>query len=1045
MSRNNRLSSNFVLFGVSGCFLLSGFAALLYQTAWLRQFSITFGTSEVAIAAVLAAYMAGLGAGAWIAAKFIHRITRPILAYGVLEGGIALTALAVPFMLSAAQSLLVALMGGLDYLPNAEGLTQTAYYLFASFLILALPTSLMGATLPLLIRHVVESEQELGKKVALLYAINTGGAVLGTIAAGFYFLPTVGLQATVWVGVFANAFVFVLAAWLSSHSSINTQARKTILPAPMSTSLHWIMPVMMLSGVASFAYEVLWTRVINHALGGTVYAFATMLATFLTGIALGGLIAGRFADNRETASRAFVWCQILVGGLSAVLYLWLENYTPLGTGIRANASLIATVMLPATLFIGATFPLAVRILSVEASDASSASGQIYAWNTAGAIIGAVLAGYFIIPALGFHGTIVVLVTTNLLLATFVAFKSESQPPFTFALALASVVAAVTFRPGIPFNLIDTSVVDDGRGGNQLFYAVGRSSTVLMKQSEGYFYLRTNGLPEAFIEPKGAPPMRHSQKWLTALPALARPDAESMLVVGLGGGVALEGVPPHITSVDVVELESLVTEANSVIGAARRFNPLDDQRVNIVTNDARNALLLSDKAFDIIVSQPSHPWTAGASHLYTSEFIALAKQHLSRNGVFLQWINSVFVDEALLKTLTATLLDQFDNVRLYQPAPTIVMFLASDHNLNVEQVASSKHGGLTQFTKHYESIGISSVEDLLVSLTLDEAGTKSFARSAAINTDNDNRLALHSQAGTSGLQYADLLKTTASLDPLLDVDSAIRTDLPDISYTYIAERMIYGGFAERASLLVPTLSPPSLALTVDALGLRYAGKSELSERVLTAAADLDKASPQTKYALVWPYLGRLASQSAPREISQVADSLGGSARAVLDGWELGAQRKWTALARLDPSLALAKPTDAWYPEAVKLRADWRIQGTRSAEASREALGILDKALISNALTDLLVIRAAATLRQKDTQAFIETAYAVSKQMSIKLQRIKSDGAQLSRREWNTMLQRARGFEQQLRKASSGRHEARANEVQQGFEALRQTLESHRPAQ
>ena len=204
-----------VLLGVGICFLLSGFAALLYQTVWLRQFSLAFGTSELAVATVLAAYMAGLAAGAAVAGRYVARVRRPVLVYGVLEAAIALSALAVPLLLGLASALYVGALGNRPAPPDAAALGQPAFYLCVAFAVLAIPTGLMGATLPLLTRHAVTSDREVGPRVALLYATNTAGAVLGALVTGFALLPALGLVKTVWVGVGINALVFLVAAWLS--------------------------------------------------------------------------------------------------------------------------------------------------------------------------------------------------------------------------------------------------------------------------------------------------------------------------------------------------------------------------------------------------------------------------------------------------------------------------------------------------------------------------------------------------------------------------------------------------------------------------------------------------------------------------------------------------------------------------------------------------------------------------------------------------------------------------------------------------------------
>ena len=212
-----------VFLAVLACFALSGFAGLLYQTAWMRQFSVVFGTSELAVVAVLASYMAGLAAGAAAAARWIRRVRRPVLVYGLLELGIAVSALLVPLALRAARGVYVWLFGGRPELPEAGLVTHWIFFLIASFLILSVPTVCMGATLPLLTRHVVRRPDQIGRRVGLLYATNTAGAVAGTLTAAFVLLPRVGLQTTVWAGVGVNLLVFVIAVWIGPSQAFQSK------------------------------------------------------------------------------------------------------------------------------------------------------------------------------------------------------------------------------------------------------------------------------------------------------------------------------------------------------------------------------------------------------------------------------------------------------------------------------------------------------------------------------------------------------------------------------------------------------------------------------------------------------------------------------------------------------------------------------------------------------------------------------------------------------------------------------------------------------
>ncbi|MGD8325022.1 MAG: spermidine synthase, partial [Gammaproteobacteria bacterium] len=357
-----------------GCFFLSGLAALIYQTAWLRQFSLVFGTSELAVATVLAAYMSGLALGAGLAARFAGRITRPVLVYGLLEAGIALSALAVPLLLLLADWLYASALGGRADLPNAWTLGQPIFYLGVAFVVLATPTALMGATLPCLTRHFIRSDDEVGPRVAVLYATNTAGAVVGTLLTAFVLLPKLGLNGTVFTGVGINALIFVLVLPFARipEESITRQT-----PAAAGSAVEAghpgrriVLSLMLVSGAATFFYEVLWTRILAHVLGGSVYAFATMLAAFLTGIAAGGALGGLLAKDASRARLAFVIAQIAIAGLAASVYAGMQGLLP---GTRDSFSLATyafAVMLPATFFIGCTYPIAVRVITPDERSAA---------------------------------------------------------------------------------------------------------------------------------------------------------------------------------------------------------------------------------------------------------------------------------------------------------------------------------------------------------------------------------------------------------------------------------------------------------------------------------------------------------------------------------------------------------------------------------------------------------------------------------------------------------------------------------------------------
>ena len=999
-------SATGTLLGVSACFVLSGFAALLYQTAWMRQFSVVFGTSELAVATVLSAYMAGLAVGAGIAGRYVNRITRPVLVYGILEAGVALSALAVPLLLALANLLYGGLLGGQPEPADASGLGQSLFYLIVAFIVLAIPTGCMGATLPMLTRYVVRSEDQIGPRVGWLYALNTVGAVGGTVTAGFLLLPALGLSGTVWVGVFINFLVFVIAAYIArtlvplqaapdteeqEEAPGTTEPALSGAPVPGRAAAgsgrgifgtYWILPLMLISGANTFTYEVLWTRLLSHILGGSIVAFSTMLAAFLSGIAIGSALAARYARNAGTALSAFVVTQFGIAITSIAIYESLHLLIPETAGLRGNASLAMIVLLPSTLFIGATFPFAVRILATGEADAAPASARVYAWNTFGAIVGAAVAGFVLIPLLKYEGAIQMAVMVNAALAlgaSLLVFQRRYRTAAAAAVGLLAI--ALVYRPVIPEEILRTSPMTDYGQGEIRYYEVGRSATVLMLEEDGYLNLRTNGLPEASTNLRGAPPYQHNQHLLSTVPVLARPDTRDMLIIGFGGGVAVEGVPPSVETVDVVELEPKVIDANRILSEEREIDPLQDPRVRVFINDARSAMRLTSKRYDAIVSQPSHPWTAGASHLYTHEFMQLAKERLNPGGVFLQWMNTQFVTESLLQSLCATILDVYEYVRVYQWTTEVLFFLGSDEPLDIERTLSTTGRPLIDDPIHYLEKGIGSVEDVLTALNMDEANIQRFAADAPILTDNFNRMATESAVAMEReetLAFGELIELSLPYDPRLQAGSWVHRNFPvDLNFGYISERLERSGFKRHAVELAETLeelnSPESLLLI--GMGLKRQGEDFESQRVLLSALLADPQDDQARFALLRPWLNQLERPDIPGYVADLAGRLTGSQGAVVEGWQAAARQDWQRLVELDPELAGTRPTDQWYLESVKLRADWRIKVTNpeyQPMLAREAKRLIDNAIAIFQDPDFYSMRVAAAFVADDAIDVIETS-------------------------------------------------------------------------
>ena len=958
---------------IYSCFVLSGFSALLYQAVWIRKFAVVFGTSHISVAIVLAAYMAGLAAGALVIERNASRVRSPLRLYAALELGIALYAVAFAPLTNIAARLLPVLAGVDSTGPQSVGMGQQAYYLVASLLVLGPPTVVMGMTLPILARVVVRTDGQIGPRVANLYASNTLGAVLGTIAAGFLLLPSIGLSQTLLIGALGNV-VAAGVAWRLAQSRVQYANAGPAVCSKPSVMHRLVLAAMFVSGAVSFYYELLWTRLLAHVLGGTTYAYATMLAAFLSGIALGSALGGRFAKSQNIALSTLAATQLSVGLASAATYYWLQEHTFVAVGLSTNALAAFAVIVPSTIFIGATYPLAVRTIATKADAITADSARVYAWNTCGAIVGATAAGFWVIPSLGFAVSLKYAVFVNTTLAIILAIRRYHWAPALAAGGAFLALLTVALNPQRPQSLIESAAVVEDRPGREVFFGVGKSATVYVKQVDGYYYVRSDGRPEATVPPLGAPPSRLNQYWLGALAAAARPDAASALVVGLGGGVAVNGLPTSVTTIDIVEIEAQVVEANRAIAAQRASDPLRDDRVNVIVNDARSALVLTDRQYDLIISQPSHPWTAGASHLYTLEFAQLARSRLTNDGLFLQWINAQFIDEDLLRSTAATLRTVYPFVELYQVEPMVMMFLASEAPIApqttvVDLLASPD-------ARRLQRIGMNSPEALLATWHLDKDNVDALAADQPVITDDRNRMAYNSRADGAGLLPRELEELLRPYDPLLKAVAKSRSAADARRFVHVAQLLMGMGYDDRVAAMVLASSDPYLQAMIRGVALHARGAR--AESAFLEALSHRPADPNASFGLIRGYAGELATGSnVPIAISSAAEALRGSARAVLEGWRHSSRGDRVALAELDDVLASSERQDLWYSESVVLRCDLRLARFQTSPDSvhlRQVVEIADANLATDPSIDLYLRRAAALLLLEDRQGYVETVAA-----------------------------------------------------------------------
>ena len=679
-------------------FFLSGAAGLVYQVVWSRLLHEVFGVSAHAVTAVLATYLGGLALGSWILGPRVDRGARPLRTYGLLEVGIGVTALAGTW-----------LVGGLDPVhawaasrlaPGSVGLLAVRV-LLASTVVLP-PTFLMGATLPAMSRAFVRQVGTVGREVAFLYAVNTAGAVAGSVAAGFALIRALGLHPTLWLAVVVNVAVGIAAVALSREDAPAAPPAPAAAPpgAPGARvgDGAWLLAAVALSGFASLSLEVVWTRMLVIVLGTSTYAFVTMLSSFLVGIALGSWLARPLVDRVRDGRRAFGWLQVAIAATTlatiplvrAVLAdgtRWIATLGSIGVGVLASRFAVSfLVMLVPTTLIGATFPLAARIRACDLATLGGRLGQVYGANTLGNILGALAGGFLLLPRFGVQRGIAVLVLANLAAAACALLDIEEgwlRPRFLLRAAPVSlglwtaIVFLATWRPGpLPGSTGDP--LDPVR-----YYSDGLVSTVSVFQraSDGRQLLMkvdgiTIGQTRTGVDRK--------QQFLAHLPFLLEPGpVRNVLSIGLGTGILIGEVAKHpgVERITCVELSPPVVEGARLF-AEHNGGILDDPRTRIVTDDGINYLRRSRDAFDAIISDgKSRSGHAGNAAFYSEDYYRSARAHLADNGVMAQWV-PLDVTPADLRIIVRTFTRVFEHAFLWL-GPQSCFLVGLNHPLTLD--------------------------------------------------------------------------------------------------------------------------------------------------------------------------------------------------------------------------------------------------------------------------------------------------------------------------------------------------------------------------
>ncbi len=651
-----------VLFVGSGC------AALIYEIVWFQLLQLVIGSSAVSLAVLLGTFMGGMCLGSLALPRLVSSTRHPLRVYAWLELGIALSSLVVLYAMPAITQL---------YLANAAtGLWGIILRGLVCAACLLPPTLFMGATLPAIARWVEATPRGISW-LGFFYGGNTAGAVAGCLVAGFYLLRVHDMAIATWCAVTVNVAIALLALVLARRlphvvASAQFQAdRAAPARALVTRGGDWgVLVAIALSGLCALGCEVIWTRLLSLLLGATVYTFSIILAVFLSGLGLGSALGALIARSSHCPRLIFGCCQILqVFGIAWATHILATSlpFWPIDSAIATSPWLkfqldllrCAWVILPSACLWGASFPLALAATAESRRDTGLLVGRVYAANTVGAIVGAVAVSLLSIPVIGTQHTAQALLALSFI-AAVVTFAPRHPPGWiTLGAAAVAMLLLAAGLPATPWQLIayGRQINSNDATANVVFVGEGINASVAVTESSaGGRFFHVSGKTEASSLFKD---MR-LQLMLGHIPALLHPHPRSVLIVGCGAGVTAGSFVTHpsIERIVICEIEPLIPRAVATRFAKENHDVLHDRRVEVIYDDARHFLATTREKFDIITSDPIHPWVKGAAVLYSQEYYEICRSHLNPGGVVTQWVPFYESNRAVVQSEIATFFSVF---------------------------------------------------------------------------------------------------------------------------------------------------------------------------------------------------------------------------------------------------------------------------------------------------------------------------------------------------------------------------------------------------
>ncbi len=797
MGKNKQKSHKSTAFGLMGfvfiLFFVSGMTGLIYEVVWTRMFTSVFGNTTYAISAVLAAFMGGLALGSIVIGRFVDRQTKLLKIYAFLEIGIGIVALCMPIFLIGLNGL---------YAWIFQNLTSSAGSLFLiktvlSFVLLLIPTFLMGGTLPLLSRYLVRQKEEIGTKVGLLYSVNTLGATVGCFLTGFLLLETLGIRNTIIVAAIINLSLGVLFYLLSLRFEVKDKATQRVPEAVEQKDrspqfIRLLMAGFGLTGFIALSFEVLWSRLLVFKLNTTVYAFSIMLTVFLVGLGIGSLLLTILEKSGIIKNRLKVFGFLesfigLLGLLSIFLFGQFEAISNLwetltwSDEIFKQLFLAGLIMIVPTILMGMTFPLVTQIYTQNVKRIGSSVGKLYSVNTAGSILGSLVTGFILIKLMGTQASIILISVLALSLGSIIlgvdAWRSTEKKEFFVRRMIFSAlfwILAVWFLVILPHDfLFQYYNIGEKLVNSQVEILYANEGveciTTVHRYPDGNRVISTGSINVAGTDFT----LRTTQKLQAHIPMLLHPNAKDVLQVGFGSGETSHILTTYETEhVDIVEISKGVLETSSQYFSDINHDVIHHPKFRAIIMDGANYLALTDREYDIILNDSIWPFYSGNSGLYTREYFEDGRKHLKEGGFMTSWL-PVEMPEESFKTLLHTFHSVFPHVSLWMAVTHYnkhALIVGSDHPIHIDMETFIER--FNRFAKEdLELINLNDPVYFLDAFKMDESGFTEWIQKASMHSLNLPVLEFaprfKNPGKDRGRSYELIMRNTTSLLPYLE--------------------------------------------------------------------------------------------------------------------------------------------------------------------------------------------------------------------------------------------------------------------------------------